>query len=418
MHNKYVNLNPFDSIIIKAMNAGTWFWNIKTNETIYNERWAEIIGYTLDELKPVSLKTWSDLVHPDDLERSNSMLKKLFTKEETYYTVEVRMKHRDGHWIWVLDSGQIFEWSEDGKPLVAIGTHIDISHTKKAQMELEKSERNLSQIIDHAFDIIYCIDIHNVFCFVSKAWTKRLGYTNTETVGRSFKPFVHPDDLPRLEQFFSKLKDNKESQTISNFRFKHVLGFYRYYESNASAIYEEGEVVGFSGITRDITALVEKQREIEYLSYHDFLTGFYNRHYLDHCLKEIDSLDHYPLSIISIDLNDLKQVNDTYGHHMGDFYIKQVASLIMTILPSEYLFRMGGDEFLIFLSDTDLNQTLTYRKTLFDTLKKMRIETFVPSIAYGFEIRTTKNQDIYEDIKIADHYMYENKNNVKNGNYK
>lgn len=418
VHHKYINLNPFDSIIIKAMNAGTWIWNIQTNETVYNERWAELIGYTLDELKPISLKTWCDHVHPDDLVQSDLMLKKLFDKEEQYYSIEVRLRHKDGHWVWVLDSGQIFEWTSDGKPLIAIGTHIDISNIKNTQAKLEKSERNLSQIIENAFDIIFSIDTQYRFSFVSKAWTKRLGYTKEQTIGSLVKSFIHPDDLSRIEHFFYLLNTAKEAQTISNYRLKHALGYYRYYETNASTIYQNGKIIGFSGIARDTTALIEKQREIEYLSYHDFLTGFYNRHYLEHCLNELDVTSNFPISIISIDLNDLKQVNDTYGHHMGDYYIKQVAAVVQSIMPTEYIFRMGGDEFLVFLPQTNLERTLEYRKAIYTAIGQMRIEDFKPSIAYGFEIRTSLDMSIYEAIKQADHYMYSNKSNVKNGNYK
>lgn len=417
MHKKYLNFDPFGSMIVKAMNAGTWIWNLKTNETIYNERWAEMIGFSLAELEPISLDTWCRHVHPDDLARSNEAFNKLFNKEEEFYSVEVRMKHKLGYWIWVLDSGQIVEWSETGEPLIAIGTHIDITESKNAQAELEKSERNLRQIVEHAFDIIYRIDIDSNFTYLSNAWSKRLGYARANTIGQSFKPFIHPDDIKRVLGFFETLSHTEESQTISGFRLKHANGSWRFYETNASAIIEDGEVTGFAGIARDITLLIEKQREIEYLSYHDFLTGLYNRHYLDHVIEDIIRPERLPLCIISMDLNDLKRVNDTFGHHMGDYYIKQTATIIRQFIPTPYQFRVGGDEFLIFVPNTDNNAALELRSTIYEQLKSMKIKDFHPSTAFGFIVKESIDEEIYEDIKKADEFMYLNKIKVKNGNY-
>ena len=417
MHKKYLNLDPFGSMIIKAMNAGTWVWNIKTNETIYNERWAEIIGYSLSELHPIGLHTWCQFVHPDDLERSDRAFEQLFNKKEQYYSIEVRMKHRLGHWVWILDSGQIVEWSETGEPLIAIGTHIDITKSKQAQLELEKSERNLRQIVEHAFDIIYRIDKKNNFTYVSSAWSKRLGYARANTLGESFIPFVHPDDVERLLNFFESLKKSEESQTISGFRLKHANGNYRYYETNASIIVEDGLPTGYAGIARDITLLIEKQRQIEYLSYHDFLTGLYNRHFLDHVLNDIIKPERLPLCIISMDLNDLKRVNDTYGHHMGDYYIKQTATLIKEYISTPYQFRVGGDEFLLFVPNTDEHDALRIRNTMFEALKSLKIKDFQPSTAFGYVIKHSIDEEIFEDIKKADEFMYLSKIKVKKGNY-
>lgn len=411
------DLNPFDSVIVKAMNAGTWIWNLETNETIYNDRWAEMLGYTLHELEPISLNTWRRFAHPEDLARSDAQFVKLIQKEIQYYSIVVRMQHKTGHWIWVLDSGQIIKWSDAGKPLVAIGTHIDITHQKQAEIELENSERNLRQIVDHAFDIIYRIDVNSQFTYLSSAWTKRLGYPKETVIGLSFKPFVHPDDLPRLEHFFNHLNDTEQTESFSDFRLRHANGNYCHYETNAAAIVEDGQITGYAGIARDITVLVEKQKQIEFMSYHDFFTGFYNRYYLDIIMPVLLSVKNLPLCIISIDLNDLKTVNDTYGHHVGDYYIKQVTTLIKSIIPTSYLFRMGGDEFLCIVKNKYAEDALNYRTQLFEHLSKMRIEDFQPSIAYGFEIESHLEDDIYESIKKADAYMYANKIKVKNSHY-
>nr|WP_244292134.1 PAS domain-containing protein [Vibrio cidicii] len=116
--------------VIEGTDAGTWYWNIQTGKTEFNPRWAEIIGYQLHELEPVSIQTWFALLHPEDVKKSEKKLQAHFAGEQEYYQCEVRMRHRDGHWVWVMDRGKVALWDESGKPLEMFGTHIDISEDK------------------------------------------------------------------------------------------------------------------------------------------------------------------------------------------------------------------------------------------------------------------------------------------------
>lgn len=129
--------------IIEGTNVGTWEWNVQTGETKFNERWAEIIGYSLEELSPVSIATWSKFAHPDDLEASNSLLAKHFRGELDYYECETRMRHRDGSWVWVFDRGKVATWTGDGKPGWMFGTHQDITERKRAEEARQGLERKL-----------------------------------------------------------------------------------------------------------------------------------------------------------------------------------------------------------------------------------------------------------------------------------
>ena len=117
--------------IIWGTNVGTWEWNLETGETRFNERWAEIVGCTLDELSPTTIDTWTSLVHPDDAKRSEELLELHFSGQNEHYECETRMRHKNGHWVWVLDRGTVVEWQEDGRPLRVSGTHADITEQKK-----------------------------------------------------------------------------------------------------------------------------------------------------------------------------------------------------------------------------------------------------------------------------------------------
>lgn len=134
--------------ILEGTNVGTWEWNVQTGETIFNEKWAQIIGYTLQELEPISIETWLNHTHPGDLEKSNHLLQKHFKGELDYYHCEARMKHKDGHYIWVLDRGKVMSWTEEGKPLWMYGTHSDITEQKRIEEELRIAYQEKILLLD------------------------------------------------------------------------------------------------------------------------------------------------------------------------------------------------------------------------------------------------------------------------------
>ncbi len=140
--------------VIEGTNVGTWEWNIQSGEVKFNERWADIIGYTLEELSPVTIDTWLKYSHPDDLKKSERALQMHFAGKTDHYSCECRMKHKNGEWIWVLDRGRVFEWTADKKPLLMYGTHSDISESKKLENELKAKEKMLSAIAEATAELL------------------------------------------------------------------------------------------------------------------------------------------------------------------------------------------------------------------------------------------------------------------------
>ncbi len=138
--------------IIDGSDIGTWEWNIQTGETIFNERWANIIGYTLAELKPTNIDTWSGYAHPDDLIVSGQLLQQHFDGKTSLYDCEARMKHKNGHWIWVQDKGKVVSWTADGKPEWMTGSHQDITERKTNELLLLKYKELLDRT-NHAATI-------------------------------------------------------------------------------------------------------------------------------------------------------------------------------------------------------------------------------------------------------------------------
>ena len=131
-------------LVLKGADLGTWDWDIPTGRVTFNPRWAEMLGYDLKEFEP-SLSTWEKLVHPEDLPETMLTLNAHLQGETESYESEFRMRHKSGHWVWILDSGRVFKRDAEGNPLRACGTHLDITKRKQVEEELLRSRDQLKQ---------------------------------------------------------------------------------------------------------------------------------------------------------------------------------------------------------------------------------------------------------------------------------
>ncbi|NTU68390.1 MAG: PAS domain S-box protein [Chlorobiaceae bacterium] len=138
---------------IDATMAGYWEWYVRTGQLRVNARWAAIIGYELEELGETTIALWKERCHPDDLELSNRMLQEHFDGNSAIYELELRMLHKEGHWVWVLDRGKVFERDDQGNPVRMIGSHQEISERKNAEAKLASSQsfERLTMTISNRF---------------------------------------------------------------------------------------------------------------------------------------------------------------------------------------------------------------------------------------------------------------------------
>ena len=181
------------SDIIYGTRAGTWEWNIQTGKTVFNERWAEIIGYSLEEISPTTIETWSKFAHSDDLKKSGELMDKHFSGELDYYEFESRMKHKNGHWIWVLDRGKVVSWTDDGKPFMMMGSHQEITEQKISEQKIIESEKLQKTLLENVSAGIMIIDPKTrIIETVNKYARELIGLKNDEIIGQKCHRFVCP----------------------------------------------------------------------------------------------------------------------------------------------------------------------------------------------------------------------------------
>ena len=207
--------------VLNGTNVGTWEWNIQTGETVFNERWANIIGYTLEEISPVSIETWEKYCHPDDLKRAKQHLDECFAGVTQHYECEYRMRHKNGGWIWILDRGKIASWADDGKPGLMYGTHQDITDRKQAEENLRESERKLATLFSSMMEMVVIhelilddtgktVDYRLTDC--NDAFTNITGISREDAIGKPATEVYQTDQAPYLDQYSWVAKTGRPRQ--------------------------------------------------------------------------------------------------------------------------------------------------------------------------------------------------------------
>jgi len=152
------------------------------------------------------------------------------------------------------------------------------------------------------------------------------------------------------------------------------------------------------------------EQRLEYLSYHDQLTGLYNRRFYEEQLTRLDVKRNFPLTLVMADVNGLKLINDSFGHVVGDELLKKVAEVITQgCRADEIIARLGGDEFVILLPNTDANETSHIVKRVKALALKEKIGSIDISVSFGWETKMNEEEKIEEIFKKAEDHMYKKK---------
>jgi PAS domain S-box-containing protein len=178
--------------ILHSTHVGTWELNFATGAALFNERWADMIGYCLDELMPISIDTWANHIHPEDLLKAWALLQSHFDGKVEYYSIEIRMRHKSKGWIWVVSRGRLSSRTSEGEPEWMYGTHQDITVIKEAELEVQRVAALLSSVLSSATEIsIIATDAQGLIKIFNAGAEQLLGYRHEEMVGISSPTRLH-----------------------------------------------------------------------------------------------------------------------------------------------------------------------------------------------------------------------------------
>ena len=254
--------------IIQGAEVGTWEWHLPSNGNTINARWAAIVGYSLAEIGPMTIEVWRRLVHPDDLSAADAKIARVFAHEIDQFEYELRMRHKEGHWVWVLSRGRVTRWTRDGEPELMAGVHIDITALKRA-------EERLAEIIDAAAAGTWEIDLVTETKRVNDRWAEMLGYSRFELAKlpqHGFYELLHPDDRDALRLQHEGALTTGTDRFANEIRLRHKQGHWVWILSRGRVMSRDtsGKPLKLAGIHLDITERmrlqVQLRAERDYLS--------------------------------------------------------------------------------------------------------------------------------------------------------
>jgi diguanylate cyclase (GGDEF)-like protein/PAS domain S-box-containing protein len=224
----------------------------------------------------------------------------------------------------------------------------------KAGMEqLRARERRFRSLVQHSSDFITVTGPDGRFTYVSPGARRVLGIEPTDWVGRRAAELVHPDDLPVAQERFADIKDTPAAATVYHTRLAHRDGSWRWIEVSTANLFHDPAIAGIVGNARDITEERAFRQRLHHQAYTDQLTQLGNRaQFHERVDAAITQPDIGPVTVLLVDLNDFKTVNDTLGHAAGDSLLMVVAQRLSALVGSDDLVaRLGGDEFAVLVSD-------------------------------------------------------------------
>ncbi|MBM7580372.1 diguanylate cyclase domain-containing protein [Jeotgalibacillus terrae] len=295
----------------------------------------------------------------------------------------------------------------------------DITSEMKAMRNFHESEKKFRIIAENAQDLITLVDHRGLIIYTSPSYKKLLGYIETDFEGKPFSFGVEEKYLKELDEAFVRaIKEDKPFKL--QVRQLKGNGTPIWTEVQGTPVFDEGDVFSYMVvISRDITLTKQYESKLKHFAYHDSLTGLPNRRMLEEEMKKELAKEDTVFSVLILDIDHFKTINDTMGHDTGDAVIEEFAiRLSGSVRRSDLVVRLGGDEFVILLYDVGDQGVLAQiaEKILLSVRRPwiLQGEPFGVTTSIGMTVVNEKNNTAEEILKAADDALYKAKEQGKN----
>ena len=376
----------------------------------------ELTGYTPEELIHGET-TYYDLILPEDREKVYAQWE-IDVSAGMRSNDEYRIRTKSGEIKWIWEQSIPIPAAEGPSPY-SEGFIQDISKTKKAEAALKASEEQFKAIFEEAPMGIGIFNNHTGKALqLNPKFGEILKRDVDELIGTDWSIYSHPQDIQENKE---QLKRMIAGETAGFSLDKRMI------RGDGSTIWVNMVITPYHLDTgeschlcmmSDITFSKIKEQEIEYLSYHDSLTGLYNRRLFEEEMRRISISRKLPVSIIMGDVNGLKLINDSFGHKAGDRLLQEAALLLRENCREEdFVARIGGDEFVIILEGADQQLTEQICNRILKSFRayssRKDKRTFYLSISLGSATKTSHDQSMDLLMKEADEKQYQKKHQMK-----
>lgn len=286
----------------------------------------------------------------------------------------------------------------------------------KANETLEENKSQLQLILDSAAEAIYGVDKEGNCTFCNTSCVKMLGYkSKDELLGKNMHIQIHHSridgtTLPSEEcRIIQAIKDGK-GITVNDEVLWRADGTFFKVEYHSYPQIKNDEVIGAVITFMDISERIRREEEIKHISCHDSLTGIYNRRCFEENIYNIDIPEKLPLSVIFADINGLKMTNDIFGHTAGDELIKKSAEILLkSCRDNDMIARVGGDEFIILLPNTNMENAEKIIMRIKSGFSDARVSAIKCSISIGCDTKISSEQLLEVIMSNAENAMYKDK---------
>jgi len=341
---------------------GNWDHNPQTDELWWSDEVYAIFGVDKHEFTP-SLQEFLQRVHPEDREFVTDAYTSA-VEQGRPYAFDHRIVRADGAVRHIKGTGET-KRNAAGTPIRSFGTVQDITDQKLVEEALQAEQGKLRAMAEASYDAFIMIDAKDTIHFWSPAAVQLFGWTEDEAVGSKMHALITPPEYhaPAHEglQHFAHTGKGPVINSVSEFMAVRKDGTLFPVERSVSA-FRRGNEFFAVGQLRDITERKAAEEALERLATTDNLTGLFNRgHFVNLARTEIDRCRRYsrPLSLLMVDADKFKSVNDTYGHDVGDMVLRAISATIVQALRTvDIVGRLGGEEFVALLPETGLKDAV------------------------------------------------------------
>lgn len=332
------------SLALEASELGLWDWDL-ASDRVYHSHVQEIFGLSPDAVRTME-QDLRPLIHPEDAEPVRQTLVRHLKDQTSAYRIEYRVRHADGRWVWVEDSGRAVERDAAGRVKRMIGTRRDIT----ARRHQAEAAQLAATVFEATSDGIFILDPQLHILTVNKAFSVITGYARSDVLGRAIINMgmeKDREDFDRLRQYLAE-QDHWQGERLGKRRSGEL---YPQWLQLAVVRDNQGLVTHYVGFFADLTTRRQTEEQVKYLTNYDPLTQLANRNLFTQRLNETAGRarktgEH--LALMHIDLDRFKYINDTLGHDVADQLLRTVAERLNDLVPdAQILARLSADEFVV-----------------------------------------------------------------------
>ena len=345
----------FKEQIIETSPSVLYVYDRRTNDLVEGlQQYAKLLGVKPERIAASQDRTILEFVHHDDRNAVEAQIRELEAQEPgTTVPVEARLKHSDGHWIWIRGLSKILEVDEQGNPIIEIGSVFDITERKQIEATLNRSEKHFRSLVENSYDGIVVFDFQGLIKYASPSVTRITGYTLEDLLGTDGTQWIVESAAGDIEKVRTSMTDRDFESMVLEWNIRKKDGDTCWVECRVSNYLRDEDINGIIVNFHDISERKRSESRIRKLANYDDLTGLPNRrHFLElvEAVMKNNRRADGSLSLLYIDIDHFKDVNDSLNHKVGDEVLKSISASLKSMLSSNAtLSRVGGDEFAILL---------------------------------------------------------------------